>query len=107
MGNNSKLMPPLRGKQHHSRPRRVLRSQQHAAVTAVGSPLLPAGRKDIQLVSVSVEGKQLGKEQYERTDKKLILKGLPSSDFKVDIEVQIKPQVHRSAMLVWPGTRRG
>ena len=60
-----------------------------------------AGRKDIQLVSVSVGGKQVGKDQYERTDKKLILKGLPSSDFTVDIEVQIKPQVRHSAMAAW------
>ena len=39
----------------------------------------------------------MSKEQYERTDKKLILRNLPSGDFTVDIEVQIKPQVRLSS----------
>ena len=53
-------------------------------------------------MSVSVAGKQLSQDKYERTDKKLILKGLPSGDFKVDIEVKIKPQV---GIALFPGSQ--
>ena len=52
-----------------------------------------AGRKDIDLQSVKLAGKQLSKEQYQRTDKKLIIKDPPSGSFDAEIEVQIKPQV--------------
>ena len=58
-----------------------------------------AGRKDVQLKSIKLGGKQLAPEQYERTDKKLIIKNLPSGSFEAEIEVHLKPQV-------WDGWRQ-
>jgi len=57
--------------------------------------LLGAGRSDVELVSVKVGGKALGADDYERSDKKLVLKNLPEGSFELEIETDIKPQVHR------------
>ena len=51
-----------------------------------------AGRKDVTLKSIKLAGKQLSAEQYERTDKKLIVRNLPSGSFEAEVEVDIKPQ---------------
>ena len=52
-----------------------------------------AGRKDIGLVSVSVNGSALADKDYERTDKKLSISNLPKGSFDLEITVDIKPQV--------------
>ncbi len=55
-----------------------------------------AGRKDIDLVSVSVNGSALADKDYERTDKKLSISNLPKGAFDLEITVDIKPQVSAS-----------
>ena len=55
-----------------------------------------AGRKDISLVSVSVNGSAVPKSDYEQTDKKLSISNLPKGAFDLEITVDIKPQVSRS-----------
>ena len=52
-----------------------------------------AGRKDLCLVSVSVNGKAVPEADYERTDKKLTISNLPKGKFDLEIVVDIKPQV--------------
>ncbi len=51
-----------------------------------------AGRSDVQLASVKVGGKALSEADYERTDKKLVIKNLPEGSFELEIETVIKPQ---------------
>lgn len=58
--------------------------------------VLPLGRKDIKLVSVKVAGKQLSSGQYQVTDKHLVIGNLPSGNFDVEIEVDIKPKENTS-----------
>lgn len=55
-----------------------------------------AGRKDISLVSVSVNGSAVPKSDYEQTDKKLSISNLPKGAFDLEITVDIKPQVSTS-----------
>ncbi len=55
--------------------------------------ILCAGRKDISLVSVSVNGNAIAKGDYEQTDKKLRISNLPQGSFDLEITVDIKPQV--------------
>ncbi len=52
-----------------------------------------AGRSDISLVSLKVDGRTLAETEYQLTAKKLILGGLPAGDFVIEIEIGIKPQV--------------
>ena len=47
----------------------------------------------MQLQSVSLGGKQLAARQYERTDRKLIVRDLPPGSFDLEVEVHLKPQV--------------
>ncbi|KAL3133720.1 hypothetical protein ABBQ32_008210 [Trebouxia sp. C0010 RCD-2024] len=63
-----------------------------------GSPpsLALDGRKDIKLVSVKVAGKQLSSGQYQVTDKHLVIEALPSGNFDVEIEVDVKPKENTS-----------
>lgn len=56
----------------------------------------PAGRKDIKLVSVKVAGKQLSSGQYQVTDKHLVIESLPSGNFDLEIEVDVKPKENTS-----------
>lgn len=50
------------------------------------------GRSDVSLVGVKVAGKEWPKDKYEVTPKFLTIKELPSGDFDVEIDVDIKPQ---------------
>ena len=59
-----------------------------------------AGRKDISLVSVSVNGSALADSDYERTHKKLSISNLPKGSFDLEITVDIKPQVRASSCIV-------
>ncbi len=59
-----------------------------------------AGRKDIDLVSVSVNGSALADKDYERTDKKLSISNLPKGSFDLEITVGIKPQVSASSHVI-------
>ena len=58
-----------------------------------------AGRKDLTLVSVSVNGKAVPEADYERTDKKLTISNLPQGKFDLEIVVDIKPQVTGQVLL--------
>ena len=55
-----------------------------------------AGRKDIKLVSIKVAGKQLSSGQYQVTDKHLVIDSLPSGNFDLEIEVDVKPKENTS-----------
>ncbi|CAK0786230.1 hypothetical protein CVIRNUC_009443 [Coccomyxa viridis] len=54
------------------------------------------GRKDLTLISVSVNGKAVSEADYERTDKKLTINNLPQGKFDLEIVVDIKPQENTS-----------
>ena len=58
-----------------------------------------AGRKDLTLISVSVNGKAVSEADYERTDKKLTINNLPQGKFDLEIVVDIKPQVKVQSLL--------
>lgn len=60
-----------------------------------------AGRSDVKLVSVAVNGKVMSESDYQLTDKKLILKTLPEGEFKLSIETVIKPQVELYSNSQW------
>lgn len=50
------------------------------------------GRSDVTLVSLKVGGQEWPQDKYEVTSKFLTIKGLPSGDFDLETEVDIKPQ---------------
>ncbi|KAK9785346.1 hypothetical protein WJX73_008039 [Symbiochloris irregularis] len=54
------------------------------------------GRKDLKLQSVKVDGKDVPQEQYEVSEKLLMIRGLPKGPFNLQIETQIKPQDNTS-----------
>ena len=60
------------------------------------SQAMLAGRKDLKLVSVKVAGKQLSSGQYQVTDKHLVIEGLPSGNFDLEVEVDVKPKENTS-----------
>ena len=47
-------------------------------------------------MSVKVAGKQLSSGQYQVTDKHLVIESLPSGNFDVEIEVDVKPKENTS-----------
>lgn len=47
----------------------------------------------MKLVSVKINGQDVGENNYQLTEKKLSLSNLPEGDFELEIETEIKPQV--------------
>lgn len=55
-----------------------------------------AGRHDVTLVSVKVNGETLSKDKYDVTTENLTIKSPPAGDFVLEIEVDIDPKARVS-----------
>ena len=55
-----------------------------------------AGRQDIKLLSVSINGKAAPKDSYEVNSEGLTLRQLPAGSFDLETEVQINPKANTS-----------
>ena len=65
------------------------------AAPTLGWRRLAAGREDMQLVSVAVNGEPLSAGQYDRQPKSLTIspEALPEGEFEVTLVTELKPQV--------------
>ena len=55
-----------------------------------------AGRQDVKLLSVSINGKAAPKDSYEVSSEGLTLRQLPAGSFDLETEVQINPKANTS-----------
>lgn len=54
------------------------------------------GRKDVKLLSVTIDGNRLSESDYDLTPDDLTIKSPPSGKFQVEIETELKPQDNTS-----------
>ena len=55
-----------------------------------------AGRQDVKLLSVAINGKAAPKDSYEVSSEGLTLRQLPAGSFDLETEVQINPKANTS-----------
>ena len=58
-------------------------------------PMFLNGGKDLELVSVAIDGKKLKKDEYELSDEGMTIKN-PPKEFKLDIQTEVNPKANTS-----------